>query len=468
MKGLAALDAAGLWACLHDAARGKRHGWAATVAWQMTADSHVRLGWVIPPPWHTVAQVAAAVQNSPALTGRDQLVVIGTGAWGFAARSLRAVLDEPRLLPLDSLDPAAARSVLERLKRSPTAACIAISASRKTTETRLLATTVQRAGRHLSVTWLCEDDHPPDAFSLSPRKIHDQVALFGAPLSTAFLVPAAFAAHPQLERAYGVFAAQYCDIGASLASLAVSAPTDGCPRVVLRLPHDAPSAVQMWVLQLGRQALCGKSPSFEPWVEVERGAPGPADIVADLDVMPDCDALSRLMGTLYAAAVFTACLGLRAGLHAARHENVREYKRRVLDYHAGGQHPAARACGADELIVLAAAWLADRPDLRYLHIVVYDLKRARDIQNLREALTFRTGVPCEVHEGTEWNHHSYQAAYGNPRVAVLIVVVQRTPETRTDLLSQALAENARARYAIALATVQSLYPRSRLIELQDR
>ena len=459
---LAPLDGHDLWGCLHDAALDSGRPRSDAVARMMTVDGHPRLGWVVPPTWETAAKAARDVLATPGLAGCERLVVIGTGGWGFAVRALCSALRDHGLLPLDSLDPGAARSVLSQAGGPNTAACLAISASRSTVETRLLVDTVTRAWRGDRLAWLSDDDG-----SLSPRRVPDQVALFGAPISTAFLAPAAFADEAELERAYGAFADRYQSIGAAAASLAASAPADGSPRLVLRLPTQAPDAIRLWVMQVARQGLCGKSPTFLPWLDVECKEAGPADAVADLDLLADCDPLPRLMGMCYAACVFTACLGLRAGIEPARHQHVSEYKRLVTAAPVRGRYPAATHLDdQQQLVHVVGDWLASLDNARRLHIVVYDREQTRAIHPHRDAVSAASGLPCEIHEGTEWNHHSYQAVYGTPDIAVAVVTVSSPEGHHVGRLDRLLAANADMRYAIAFATYQSLFPRSLFIELR--
>jgi hypothetical protein len=89
-----------------------------------------------------------------------------------------------------------------------------------------------------------------------------------------------------------------------------------------------------------------------------------------------------------------------------------------------------------DLAGYATAWLSSRPDLRQLHVVHYGCPAPA-----------RFAAATEIHQGSAWNHHSFQAVYADPSIAVLIVV---PPDD--GLLRR-----------IAVATYQALAGRSRMV-----
>ena len=123
---------------------------------------------------------------------------------------------------------------------------------------------------------------------------------------------------------------------------------------------------------------------------------------------------------------------------------------------SSGRRFGLPARSVTDLTEPAAGWLSGRPDLRRLHLVHYGTPApaaatSRDVTAL-------TGRPCEVHEGSAWNHHSFHAVYAEPATAVLVAVASE------GAVPAPLAPAARTLRQIAVATHLALADRSLLVE----
>ncbi|GGM17692.1 hypothetical protein [Micromonospora yangpuensis] len=461
---LAGLDADALWSAVLAAAAGSRTGVPGVVAERCTAAGAVRLGWVSPPAWHVVREGVAAVRTALVPPTRARVVVLGTGGWCFAAQALTETTGgRAALTVLDSLDPTAIAQALADEPGTPRGV-LAVSASGATRETRLLVAAVPpRDGGRL--VWLRDEADPPEAFALSPGGGADQVAMLGAPLSTAFLAVAGIADGAALAAAYPRFVSRSHRIGVAAARRAGTVPVAGAVRIRFVPPRWAGPGLRRWLLQLGRQVLGGKPGRWRPTVELACGAEGTPAVggTGRPEVVFDLGGLRRdlpaLLDGLYAAGVFVACVGLRAGLDVAEHPNVRVYKEHLA--HADPDEAGHRSVAVADLPDTAARWLTHRPEVTRLHVVGYWSAAERDLPSAAR-FTGATGRPCEVHEGSAWNHHSFQAGYPDPTVAVLIVT--RGVEAGTDpTAAPPVRAAARALRRIAVATHRSLPERSLLV-----
>lgn len=446
---LADLGAGALWQAMQGAAAGRRDGHAGEVARLCGSAGSPRLGWIIPAPWPAVAAATTAIERRLGRPGVRRAVLLGTGGWSFAAQALCELPGRRGIRALDSLDPVAIRSVLGRCARA-VPGCVAVSASGATLETLRLVEAARAYGFPEPV-WLRDEASAPDAFALSAGGDRDHVAMLGAPLSLAFLLPAAVADRADLARAYSRLRARYQMIGERVAHRAAAMPLDGPVQVRLAPPLWAGTGLRRWLLQLGRQVLCGKPGQFRPVVTVERAAHPGRRVELRLDRAAPRPGLSSLLDVLYAAGVFVGCLALRAGLPVAEHDNVRAYKDLL-----GQADPELPARSVTDLTEPAAGWLSGRPDLRRLHLVHYGTPApaaatSRDVTAL-------TGRPCEVHEGSAWNHHSFHAVYAEPATAVLVAVAS------DGAVPAPLAPAARTLRQIAVATHLALADRSLLVE----
>jgi hypothetical protein len=286
----------------------------------------------------------------------------------------------------------------------------------------------------------------------------------------------------RFRRAYEQFARLAPQAGYRAAELACAVPARPGARISLLLPDWTGTGVRLWALQALRQGLGGK-PGGPARCDIgtESGCPAGADpargpagadvgggAVSDLARVrlagvlpcevaePGLDPASALVGAMavmYATSVVVACLGLRFGVAFASHPAVAGYKA-LLASRPGGDEVVVGPSGAG---AAAAEWLAGRAGLLGAHLVDYG-----------------SGVSCiepgrgwEVHLGSRWNHHSYQAVHGERRLGVVAVVGDRAPEMRTGDLSLDVAlRGLHARQvAIARATCASLDDRALLIRV---
>ncbi|MFC6019811.1 hypothetical protein ACFP2T_26845 [Plantactinospora solaniradicis] len=493
-----------LWAYVRAAARGERHGPAGTVAALASLAGVPRLGWVHAPPWPVVSRLLGVRSGGAPLRGCRRAVFVGTGGWAFGLRAVcEALPGQSTVWVLDTLDPSAARRVLVEIGEAGPTAGFAVSASGRTRETRLLAATLavawQRGGGAAPV-WLSERD---GALSLTGAR--DQVALYGTPLSRPALLAARMLCWPRFSDAYREFATATRAIGEWAGEESRRFPATGGPRVVFRLPRGSGPGLRLWTLQAARQGWGGKSERFRPWPDVTMAQfphsdPGsvrdsgsdfspesagtsseqsvrnrPAatgEVVVDVaegisglrSAGGPAGAVAAAMAASYAVASLVACVAVRHGLRFATHDAVNRYKRLVpLAPTAADRPGGGRAVGSvDELVGVLAGWLAERPDLTAVHVVGYGAGLATAVRAGR--LAEQLGRPVEVHEGSTWNHHSYQLVWHTPSVGVAVLLAPVHPAVTGDpALDGALTAQRHTLDAIAAATHASLAPRSLLL-----
>jgi hypothetical protein len=394
----------GLWAAVRAAAAGVRRGAAGRVAELATVDGSPRLGWVLPPPWSRIDAVLREVRPRPARRGT--LLLVGTGGWAFAARAAAESADAGhRLQVLDRLD------VRMTAEMTRPAALVVVSESGRTLETMHLAAALQSRTRLTPVRL------GGARMGLVPEA--PTTALFGAPLSTPFLLAMATVHDDDaLQEAYAQFTTLTEHLGGWAAETARD--LDGERHLRLRLTGEEEdggrSGLGLFALQALRQALCGKNGAKGPRWQVGPGSAPDETVVGPPQLPADLTEPARLMARLYAVCALTACMGVRLGLNFAEHPAVDRYKRLVgtvrpspeyVDPRRSAEHvaPLLRGLGRDGV----------------LHVVTYESASGatRTMRRTREALHCRLGVRTEFHTGSAWNHHSYQAVAGDPHARVL-------------------------------------------------
>ncbi len=411
--------AARLWDGLVAAARGEPSSPAARAALTLSADDgQPRLGWVTPVPWTGLEQRLAQTRCAP--HGHGGLLIAATGGWAFAARAVADSAGSPgRLTVADTLDaPALARVFAAACRHD--AAAITVSASGQTYETRLLTQVISLAwGSRPGIPRPISEATVPGGLSLTPKTAVN--ALLGAPLSIPFALAGVATGRQRFHGAYASFTQVACEVGRRAAALACAVPLAAALRLEVVLPAWAGEGVWLWALQALRQGLGGR-PHRPIWSEVSvdddrtRPVAGPAAPrrVYLAEALPagmpapargTAESLAAAMTVMYAAAVLTACLGIRSGIAFTSHPAVRDYKMLL------NEHPECAETTVEREGVTRAAtqWLSRRTELAGAHLVWY----GSDPPAVTAArLAELTGQRWEVHAGSRWNHHSYQAVHG--------------------------------------------------------
>lgn len=437
--------------------------------------------WPAPPSWGRVSPALRQTLGHRVLRRCRHVLFLATGGWIHAARI--AGHGAAHLSALDSLDPRVVAHTLRQAGPPDSLAVIAVSESRQTFETRALVGTVaahlRAAGRDPRdhVLWLSRcsapvagnslDDDGLDRVDLELGGSETSGALFAAPSSLPFLLALALAHGEDTARAlYGQFLARRGPwVGAAeSAASRLELAGDGRP-IYLRLGGGPPPAAVRFVLQLLRQSLGSKGLDPQPALLAGvDGAPVNAQSI-DLDASSGkvCRPLVRTMLQLDAAQHLIAALGWRWRLPFTTHDQVRRYKRRLPAWRSR-LAPLPRAGAGPELDVEGLArhvrtWLtATAPP--FVELVVY----GRLGRTTRDRLTRRlaaAGRRVTVFNGSEWNHHSFQAAVTERSTRYVLVDPWWAVPQVEGLAAEATAGLVEALRALARATHDCLIERSR-------
>jgi len=400
---------------------------------------------------------------------KSRYVMVGTGGWVHAAGTAAASHAEPAVVveTIHSLDPRALAPLVDAVGHAQSTTFVGISESRTTLETELLMDTFAEFARSMGANpvdhllWL-SPTQGPDVRSVDPA-ITPAVrpgALFGAPLTLAFLLPLRLVAgHAQTKRYYESFlAAREVALNAMVErALEIDITSIGGLYFFVD-PALVNDSLRRWLLQLGRQALSSKVAGFQPKVLVGSAPPAEFEIIdttAGLDGPPAVIA----MLAMHAVQHFIAVLCYRIGAPFATHRAVRSYKRILPALLERAQPPAPEELGANDIEQLERSLIGSLSrslQRRFAEIVIYRSLDALTARRLEERLTQTLSRPCHVFEGSDWNHHSYQAAWADSETDYAIIDSPALPEPIAGLCQDILDRNVRALSAIANATRATL------------
>jgi hypothetical protein len=215
------------------------------------------------------------------------------------------------------------------------------------------------------------------------------------------------------------------------------------------------NALETWIIQLFQESLGSKIPGYNP-----------KTVVTSSDFVPDGfeklyfnvthpNIICRAMGIMYLLQLFVALFSFEKGINFVNQPEVESYKSEMkevplIERPEGGKINALRL--VDEL---KSSHLIKQ--VKFLEVVSYWYLQEEERKNIRQTLAAAfPGKEIFVFAGSDWNHHSYQAASKNLDT-LFIILIKGTYESQvTGVSKEAIMENTNVLKMIAKATFKTL------------
>lgn len=220
-----------------------------------------------------------------------------------------------------------------------------------------------------------------------------------------------------------------------------------------------------WTVQLFQESLGSKQPGFFVKTLVHaRGAAVPAPFETVEITVPDvADDIVRLMCAMYFCQIFLAAFSLSRRINFVTQDGVEAYKRKVKELQSCAFTAPAVLSEAQLIEAVRSALTPGRP---FIEVVLFYQAPREEIMRLRAAL--ERAFPAHrvfVFIGSDWNHHSYQAAFLDERTLYVIAVRKTYRDTVGPVDPQLLRENVRTLQLIALASFKTIEQKSLFVTL---
>src|SRR5579872_5858029 len=208
----------------------------------------------------------------------------------------------------------------------------------------------------------------------------------------------------------------------------------------------------LWVMQLIEQALGSKREGFHPKVVI-----GPAHArlgvpPISFDIPEHLPPVVKQMLVMHILEVLVALLADQKYIQFVTHDAVGVYKRetkRLLQ--SAILEPTSVT--TEELLAGASKQLRLRTKTQFIEIILYQHLPEERRAFLHEQFT--AAFPLAITTtfvGSDWNHHSFQSAFGRDDTLYLIVAPTDDGPQIEGVATSTVAENARVLKAIACAT----------------
>ncbi|MCD6583915.1 MAG: hypothetical protein J7K71_04450 [Candidatus Omnitrophica bacterium] len=423
-----------------------------------------RLGWVSPPIWEELRASLKRIEKL--IEGKEEFIFLGMGGSINGIKVLNSLSPQFPLYFLDSLDPSALETVLDKIKKLEKVMVIPISKSGSTLETQLLATTLKELfpGKCKShFLWLSDKESFSKLDNLgwnSYPKVTIQVnensdigGRFSCPHTLIFLLPLFLLLDRDIKKIQKLFF-QYLSLREKVLKEAYEVAhsyqsiESGFFSII---DKEVPlPGFTIWATQLFQESLGSKKDNFFVKTAVGRSIEGFCPIKFSLSCQ---DKFLYLMTLMYYLEMFVAFFAYFKEINFVNQPYVERYKQMMPQLK---QEDTFFSPTSLEMIVKEAKNKLDS-QIKFIEVVLYFYPSLSFIEKLESILKENfPRYPSFVFLGSDWNHHSYQAAYLDKKTLYLILTLNSYKITDLPIKEELLQRNVNTLRLISAATYNTL------------
>lgn len=435
-----------------------------------------RLGWVRE---ISFSQIQNALMNiMPLFEGKKNFVFIGMGGSINGIKPLLTLLGGRFFYTLDSLDPQAISEVADKIKDLKETLIIAISKSGTTKETQLLALTLKELfsaglGRNLWINhflWLSDSTSFEKLDALGWKGVKkaqlqfdgetDIGGRFSSPHTLIFFLPLFLLLNKdfsQLKKLHDTFASLRPEIRKS-AYLACCKYKDKPNAYFSPLIGELDAAFSSWIVQLFQESLGSKLDNLEVKT-IPNISSGDVFFPLKLDMKIDNPVVSLII-QMYFFQVFIAYYSAQKGVNFVTQSFVEKYKQQMRKLEDEGAKGDGIKPESLENIMRETKKLI-RPGHRFIEIVLYFYPQADIKEMIKKSFGQEfPGNQLLMFIGSDWNHQSYQAAFGSKDTFFVLLTASSYRSQVGGISSDTLSKNVETLQVVAEATYLTLKDKS--------
>jgi len=427
-----------------------------------------RLGWFFPPDFKGVEEAVTSFLEIA--KGRDEFIFVGMGGSVNGVKALINLTQTDYIHALDSLDTEAIDDVLSRVRDfNRTLVCL-ISKSGTTKETRLIAESLRSVwGPNFteSLLWITDPGSYGKLDSLGwkgTKKIPIQVnrkedigGRFSSPHTLVFLAPLVLIFEKNIYRLRD-FWRNYISLRNNLLDEAFNLADNlsglGCGKFQVEVKTKTLEGIDNWIIQLFQESLGSKKEDFSVKTVVSRDGKAIAGfnkISLDLDIK---DPLLYAACLMHYLQVFVALFSYSKEINFVNQPYVEIYKKELKDLEdktIESQEPV----DLDRLADIVSDAL--RPEQEFIDIILYFNSTSAFRNKLLKVLSkkFKDRI-ISIFTGSDWNHHSYQAAFKDKNTLFAILTSNKYNEWSKFIPEGLIIINIKMLRAISYATYKTL------------
>ena len=447
---------------------------------------NARLGWVTPPKWEKIEQFLTMFQNLDLTRNKTDFIFSGMGGSINAVKALTSIQKNEngvKIHIIDSLDPAALSELFSNVASWENAIVVSISKSGSTRETLEILKALNEKFESLRLDpsdhflWLTDLNNKDKlktgynkAISIQLNGATDIGGRFSAPHTAIFLIPLYLVLNDldQLKKVWLEYLRQRETLLDVIAQRANYLASMNVQRFALVFPRDIAQALDTWSTQLIQESLGSKSDNFNPkTIVLSDGETVPTGFESiQLNVNSPVN-IVNLMVSMYLLEVFAAIFAYEQRINFVNQPAVDLYKREMSAVKSENLLEN-EFITYNDLVSMIKKKILLIPGIKFIEVVCYwhsiGLKEKLSIkirQNFPE-------LDVLVFSGSDWNHHSYQAASKNQDTLYLILIKHAYEHNIDGVSDLTLRNNAMTLQKIAIATQRTLSEKAILARVDEQ
>jgi len=215
-------------------------------------------------------------------------------------------------------------------------------------------------------------------------------------------------------------------------------------------------SLETWIIQLFQESLGSKITGFNPKTVVTTSEAIPEGFEAIRFNIPSSHIIVKMMIQMHLLQIYVALFAHYRGINFVTQPEVETYKRKMKEV-SSQKIPKAEIVTTSKLIERIRETIKGRPQIRFLETVCYwhlNDEQRESIKN--DLISMFPEKEIFVFAGSDWNHHSYQAASWNEDTLFIILIKQKYEQKIEGISPHTLNENLNMLKMIAYATYETL------------
>jgi len=435
-----------------------------------------RLGWARTVPFESIKNRLIEIEE--VIYPFKNFIFVGMGGSVNGMKPVLAQFPNASIYPIDSLDPAAIAELKSKITDWDKTCVIPISKSGTTKETQSISAALKE---FFGATWqkhfvILADPgafkkldelgwNGVKKFSIQFDGEEDIGGRFSCPQTAIFFLPLYLMLNKDLakiEAIYTNYLASQKELRTQALSLATKYKNQNPAYFTPVVKDSLKEIFSSWLYQLFQESIGSKKDGLATKTVVvkEKGHENFIDLplIAHID-----DPVVYVMSVMYFAQCFVAFYSAYQGLNFVNQEVVEKYKAQMRKLE--GQK-------IEGIEALDMKGIIDKTKIgavkfRYIDIVLYFHADAYMIADVKRQ--FSAAFPNKniiVVVGSDWNHHSYQATFGDKETFFLLLLADQYNYNVVPVSSETLKKNVETLKIISKATYLTMTEKSALLALK--
>ncbi len=426
-------------------------------------ENNARLGWVNPPDFSLISEEVRRIL--PLLEGKKFFVFVGMGGSINGIKSIASFSPEKAVYTLDSLDPSALSEVLNSIEPDKTLV-VAVSKSSTTKETQLIAKSLKQVISEENFVWLIDLENKErllsfgwkdaNIFPIQPDGRGDIGGRFSSPHTLIFLLPLFIIVGRDTGRLKNIW-----DEYLSLQEFLLKGAYDLADKYREadkayfnpQVKEDFKNNLRGWLVQLLNESLGSKKQGLAVKTLVS-GLNGDEKGFFSLRLDKEIEnPLVYIMANMYFFQCFTAFYAYFNNIVFVNQPYVEVYKKAMRSQQAYSENKPPVFLQDIPGIIKENPGFSSK---KFIEIILYFSPGQGFVEKISSLMTEEfSDKKVFVFIGSDWNHHSYQAAFKSEDTLYVIVCLEQyknCPYISRDIIQ----DNINTLKTISFATFSTL------------